>query len=405
LLLCGSKPLAYWFEWRVASAEEGSSLDRLALLTLLAITLWILKQRRIDWSEIMRDNFWIVLLYVYLAFSILWSDFPFVSFRRWVRLSAAIPIALIVLTEHSPLKALESVFRRTAYILIPFSLLLVKYYPELGVEYVSWSGRKSWVGVASQKNGLGIVCAVSAFFIVWALHQQWRTGGLAKAKAGLLADLLVFGIALYLLRGFAGAYSATSVAVFAAGIALLFLLYITKDFARNIAVFLLVAVGIVLLTLPFAGSMAELVTSLFGRNESFTGRTDIWLAVLGVASNNPVLGLGYGGFWGLQDKVIKFATLGVNEGHNGYIDVYLDVGILGITLLFTFLIAYYNRVLKELNRVHHWAVFGICILIMSLMYNFTESSFLKTSSYLWNIMVFLTVVFGIPQFDKRGNKS
>ena len=89
---------------------------------------------------ILKDNFALVFLYIFVGISILWSDYTFVSFKRWFRLIEVIPIAMVVLSEESPLDALESVFRRCAYVLVPFSLILAKYYPHLGASYSRWSG-------------------------------------------------------------------------------------------------------------------------------------------------------------------------------------------------------------------------------------------------------------------------
>ena len=41
----------------------------------------------------------------------------------------------------------------------------------MGVGY-TWDGVKTWMGVTSEKNGLGVICAVSAFFIIWALYNK-----------------------------------------------------------------------------------------------------------------------------------------------------------------------------------------------------------------------------------------
>ena len=58
--------------------------------------------------------------------SILWSDFPLVSFKRWVKTAGTVTMALVLLTDPASLEALEAIFRRTVYILIPFSVILVK---------------------------------------------------------------------------------------------------------------------------------------------------------------------------------------------------------------------------------------------------------------------------------------
>jgi O-antigen ligase len=301
-------------------------------------------------------------------------------------------MALLVMSERSPLQALESVFRRCAYVLIPISLLLIKYFPHFGVQYAPWTGQQMWVGVASQKNGLGVLCGLSAFLIIWTFYREWRAGTLFKNKSQAFADGLVFFIALHLIKGYSGIYSATSIGFLIAGIASLLFLYRMKSYSRHMATFMVIIVALGLLMLPIADSLVPTITSVFHRDESFTGRTDIWLAVLDVASRNPLLGVGYGGFWGLQDQEF-FSKVGVREAHSGYLEVYLDAGMVGVTLLFAFLLAHYFKTLRILNDAYDWGLFGICFLIMTLMQNFTESNFLIPSGYFWNSMIFLTVVF------------
>jgi O-antigen ligase len=397
MLLNGSKPIARWLEPDAILAssltwQEGSSLDRLVLGILIVISLLILSRRNLEWSYIIRDNRWLIILYLYLGFSILWSAFPYVSMKRWVRLIGAIPIALLVMSERSPLQDLESVFRRCTYVLIPISLLLIKYFPNFGIEYVSWSGAKMWVGVASQKNGLGVLCGLSAFFIIWTFNREWRAGTLFKIKSQAFADGLVLAIALYLLKGYNGVYSATAIGILIAGIASLLFLYRMKNYSRHMATFIVIMVALGLLSLSISESLVKTVTSVFERNESFTGRTDIWRAVRAVASRNPLLGVGYGGYWGLQDEEI-YSIVGVRQAHSGYLEVYLDSGLVGITLFFAFLLAHYLKTIRILNEAHDWGLFGICFLMIALIHGFTESNFLGPSSYLWNYIIFLTVVF------------
>ena len=172
MLICGSRPVITWLKPDpnlavIESVEAGSSLDRLVLSILIILALLILFMRKIEWSRVLKDNFWLVLLFLYMGSSILWSDFPFVSFKRWIRTSAAILMALVVLSEQAPLQALESIFRRSAYVLIPFSLILIKYFPSLGVAYGHWDGQQMWTGVTTHKNSLGQLCAISAFFLIW----------------------------------------------------------------------------------------------------------------------------------------------------------------------------------------------------------------------------------------------
>lgn len=401
VLIVGSRPVGSWFGTSSVSDAAGSPLDRLVLNTLILLALWILSRRNIDWSRILKDNFWLILLYLYLGSSILWSDFPYVSLKRWIKISGQILMAIVVMSEQSPLQAMESVFRRCAYVLIPLSLVLVKYFPHLGRQYGRWCGGEMWVGVAGQKNGLGLLCAISLFFLIWAALRQWRSGEFLKSRSQAFADALIVGIALFLLLGPGGSYSATSIAILIVGIASLMILYRMKNFAMGMAAHLKAAlIAFLLICLLIGNLLLPTVSSILGREETLTGRTDIWQLVLEVASHNPILGVGFGGFWGLEDDVTS--EHGVKQSHNGYLEVYLQVGIVGIVALFAFLMEFCGKVRREVNYMFDWGVFGICFLLMLVLYNYSEASFIQ-AGFMWTITVFLTVVFSAPCLHTNGD--
>jgi O-antigen ligase len=314
-----------------------------------------------------------------------------------------IPIALVVLTEVKPLRALESVLRRCAYVLIPLSLTLIKYFPYLGVAYVSWSGEKMWVGVTSQKNGLGTLCAVSAFFIIWSIYRDWRTRALKKNKSRLYGDGLILLTAIFLLQGFEGSYSGTSIGMLLVGVIMLVLLSQYRRFIKPVSWFATVGLASVLVSLQVNESFRSTITSAFNRDSTFTGRTDIWDAVLKVCSQNELLGTGYGGFWELADESI-WATLRVHEAHSGYLEVYLGGGIVGIVIFSAFLLAHYRKAVREFQFVYEWGLFAVVSFMMILIGNFTESVFIRTSSFFWNITVFLAIVLSEPLLRDSSKK-
>ena len=224
MLIYASRPLARWF-----SSGEGN-LDPVVLTILILLAVSILLTRRINWAWILSDNFWLILLLLYAAVSISWSEIPFVSFKRWFRLTGGFLVALVVLSEPKPLQALESIFRRCAYVLVPFSLVLVKYFPHLGRDYGRWSGLTMWTGVTTQKNSLASLCAISALLVIWTLLREWRTKKLFQNQLQNSADILVLGIALFLLFGAGDSYSATSTGILIIGITVLLAASRKKEF-------------------------------------------------------------------------------------------------------------------------------------------------------------------------------
>src|SRR5207253_3879855 len=112
-------------------------------------------------------NVWLVIFLAYCGLSILWSDFPFVALKRWTK-SLGLPMMVMILaTEPDPREALVRLIKRSAYILVPFSILLIKYYPGLGREYSQWSGAVTNTGVTTNKNELGYVCLILGLLLFW----------------------------------------------------------------------------------------------------------------------------------------------------------------------------------------------------------------------------------------------
>ena len=128
LMYCSSRSIVSWLNRnRVVMTNidytSGSPLDRNFLLALLIIGIIILIKRKIEWKKIFKDNIWIFFLFFYMAFSILWSDFKDVSFKRWIRALGDIIMVLIIYTDEEPFAVLDQIFRRCAYFFIPLSII------------------------------------------------------------------------------------------------------------------------------------------------------------------------------------------------------------------------------------------------------------------------------------------
>src|SRR6266403_4286136 len=59
------------------SVEEGSPLDASVYYALIAAGIYVLNKRQVRISEIIRDNPWLTIFFVYCFLAVLWSDFPF----------------------------------------------------------------------------------------------------------------------------------------------------------------------------------------------------------------------------------------------------------------------------------------------------------------------------------------
>ena len=92
-----------------ASVEEGSPLDAWFFFALIIVGFCVLVKRQVRLSEVVSNNGWLIVFLLYCFISIAWSDFPFIAFKRWIKILGHPIMALIVLTEPDPKEALITV--------------------------------------------------------------------------------------------------------------------------------------------------------------------------------------------------------------------------------------------------------------------------------------------------------
>lgn len=345
----------------------------------------------------MKENIWLMLLVGYMLVSILWSDIPYISFKRWTREVIAVVMAILVATERTPRQAMQSIFRRSAYVLIPFSILLIKYFTEYGVMYGRWSGLQMWTGVALHKNGLGRLCLISGIFLIWTLIRRWRGRDVPVTKYQTKVEVFILLLIVWLLKGPSNAYSATSVATLVVGLAVLVGLLWKKKLQINLrsntlAIIMVFIISYGIVTFLVSGSNISFFASILGRDDTLTGRTDIWAELLPVAMQNPILGHGFGGFW---TPLIK-EKFKISESHNGYLEILLELGYFGILIFVAFLLSCCRKATKELNHDYDWACLWICFLLVAALHNVAESSLNSFGSYLTAVLIFLSVSCTVP---------
>lgn len=408
MIYTASKPLGVWFRTAATDIESGSPLDQIFLILILCLGLLVLVWRNFRLQEAVQENKWLMLLLCYMLVSTVWSDIPFVSMKRWIRELIAVVMAGVIVTETDPRRAALSVLRRSAYILIPFSLLLIKYFPFYGVQYGRWSGALSWVGVTTQKNGLGRLCFIASFFLIWSLVSRWRKKDVSFFTVHSLADVTVMLLSLLLLIGPEGAYSASAIVALGVGLAVFTGLVWMEEQQTSLQAVTMVF-GLVLIiifgtvTVFVGGETVGGFTSNLGRDTTLTGRTDVWGALVPVVYRQPLLGSGFGGFWTYRTREVYQ----ISEGHSGYLDVLLDLGFVGLLLVSMFLITSCVRAGKQLENDFDWAVLWIGYLIMAAVHNIAESSFDTLTSQLTAVLVFLAAASmqdssDLPADQKRG---
>ncbi len=396
VIVIGSKPVSAWLgsgiEEATSDFSEGSPLDRAALLALIAAGIAVLLPRRLQWGKIFSQNKWLFIYFGYLAVSCLWSEYPFVSIKRWVKDAGNIVMVLVILSEKDPVTAAKAVLLRCGYLLIPFSVVYVKYIPSLGRYYDQWTGQPYYCGVMGNKNAMGMSLFVCTLFLFWKMVGQWDR---RKARGADKLDLPLHGF-LLLMCGWLlfKAHSSTALVCTILGAAILLALRLPA-IRSKVGKFGLYtsALLIILLLLNSVVDLGASFVQLVGRDMTFTGRTVIWDLVLS-EEINPILGVGFSSFWlgDRTDRLSEAYFYDLNQAHNGYIETYLNNGYLGVGLLVAVFAFSFRPIKRDILSGAPFGALRLAFLIPALFYNMTEATFDRLD-LLWFGMLLILIEY------------
>jgi exopolysaccharide production protein ExoQ len=372
LWINASRPISNWLGVPYESAGQASAgnlIDQLVAGLLILGGIIAIVQRRKIATAVLRSSWPIVLYFSFCLFTLLFSDFPGWGFKRWSRGLGDLVMVMIVVTENEPAAALRLFFSRSAFILFPASVLLVKYYPDLS-RYYSPEGLQLIGGVTTNKNILGVGTFLLIMGALWQVLALLNDRKQPNRTRRLLAQCTLLALGLELL---VMARSATSGACFALGAFLMLVIPLIRR--RTVALHALI------LVILLAGGIAKLlgiqgeVMKGMGRSSDFTGRTEIWKILQGM-DTNPIVGAGFETFWvGPRLEYMNHIFPGINESHNGYLEVWLNLGGIGLSLIVLILGQGYNSAVGAFRRDPLLGGLLVAYIITAVTYNVTEAGF------------------------------
>ena len=404
LLINSSRPIAAWFAGGpqpiaadgIYSDPVGAVIDVL----LMALALVALIPRRKKVGALLRNSWPILLFFSYAGLSVLWSDFPYITVKHWLKGIEDIVLVLVVVTDGDPVLAVKRLLTRSGFILIPLSLLLSMYYPSLGRVFdKAWE--VEYVGVADQKNQLGIICMIFGLASLWSILRALRNRVISVRIRQLVAHGVILGMTIWLLTMCRSLTS--SICLVLAG-TMMVLTSRRSSGVKPARAHLLVAVAgcSALIPIFFARGLFD----LFGRDVTLSGRTAIWHSVLSLVQH-PWLGAGYETFL-MGPRLVELRKLYQNsfqEAHNGYLEVYLNLGWIGVSLFAFLLITGYQKVVAALRRQPAVGSLSLALLIAVAINGLTEAPFrmmtITIFFLLWSIMASSTVVRPKPQRRRK----
>ena len=84
----------------------------------------------------------------------------------------------------------------------------------------------------------------------------------------------------------------------------------------------------------------------------------------------------------------------LNQAHNGYIELYLNLGIIGLFFLLGSILTGLLKVRRQLEMEYAYAMLKFALIVAMLTYNYTEAMFVSVSN------IFVLLLVGILEYGK-----
>lgn len=402
ILINGSRSVSAWLHPnQVESAMQrftaGSPLDAAVYALLIVAGIVVLNFRTSLSGQILRQNIPLILFFAYCLLSVMWSDDSMIAFKRWGKAMGDMVMVLIMLTDPAPVYAIKRVFKRATFILLPLSVLLIYFYPSMGTAFDPQDRVTMFVGVTTFKNLLGMLLLVCGISSLWSFQWAYEDERMPRRRQHMLAHGLMILVAIWLLLK---CDSMTAFSCFLLSAAVMVLSTQRWTLRRPGRIHLLVATSLILPL--FALFIDSAMLHMLHRQSNLTDRISIWHAVLAMHTN-PFIGTGFESFW-LGDRlqsVWDLSVRGIAEAHNGYLEIYINLGWIGLLLLFAMMVSAYPKIIRSLQRTPFLGRLALGYFVAGLIYNLTEAGF-RMMSPIW-IAFLLGITCTFLAVDRQQN--
>ncbi len=361
------------------------------LLIITPITIVLLIERLKTVVRPARRDLFLWALVGIIVASFLWSDFPDVSKEQGQALLRATLFGLYMASRFSVKEQLRLVAWALG-IAIVISLLYTVAFRWAGIEAGTHAG--AWRGPLTHKNPFARLMVLSTLppLLVGLDLRRWWLRYPVLAVAGLGVILIVFTT------------SKTALVIFLT-LAVLLPLYSALRWSDSLAIPFFITLTLVggSLATWVAGSWESLLVSM-GRDPTLSGRTYIWEAVMEQISKRPWFGYGYQAFWlekGEAEYVWRAIRFKVSQAHNGFLNIGVEIGLVGLFFFVLCLLFAYIRAIKwaRLGKTTDY-LWPITYVTFMMMYNYSENTNIEPNSIFWVLLVAVSLSLNnIPVTD------
>lgn len=350
----------------IYAGETTNIRNQIVYLFMFFSSLLVMSKRFNKILTFVKSEKYLSIFVLLCLLSAFWSDYPELSIKRSFQLFVMFLViveALVNIEHEVLLKQLKIVV--SAYLF--FNLYACRFIPA-AIDPIFGT----WRGIEVQKNWL----AQNSFYCLLSSIVLFNFDRTRLKK--LYDSILIFVSVLIIYK----AHSSTNI-IAVAILVLMGLVFqiesifsklgIGRSFLGLMFLFILTFSGIFLI---FSSEIFGLIPGYFGKDMTLSGRVDIWEFALNDVEKKIFLGYGFATYWIMGSSRLEifasyFEGFMVNEAHNGYIEILLQLGVVGFIFFLFPIIAYVQRMFKLNSNL------AILIFISIVTLNYTESVLFK----------------------------
>jgi O-antigen ligase len=232
----------------------------------------------------------------------------------------------------------------------------------------------AWRGILPEKNGAGLLSAITVLLLLF---------GVGRLRPMMRCAVIVAATVFLL-----GSHSKTSMA-FAGSAALLGGVFHFYDRRLRILLLPMTMIGLPVCVYASVAYLPGYFQTLASSLDAFTGRIQIWRIMLDYIKDHPWTGSGFASVWNVgpispiyRYSNVPWVTKAVAEGHNGYLDLWMQIGLPGLVLaIVALLVVPVMKLLSMRSKVGGRAGLQLALILFNVGHNCMESSFLSTDQF------------------------
>jgi exopolysaccharide production protein ExoQ len=323
---------------------------------------------------------WPLFLMPALAFaSMLWSPEPEYTFRKSVAFFGTVLFGFLIATLLNSREAIRLI-GRVLSLAILLSVAWVLLFPEYGkhnaTDFYQAVHAGAWRGIFSHRTILGHIAALTLALLI-------SYGSFIWAPRVIRYTFIVLSVVCVIEANSAGGFVTAAIVP----TLLLFTQVFVRLGARERALLLMITLVIIVPLILFSSELFRVSLAILNKAPNLTGRTPLWNALLILAQEHFFLGFGYAaGFaYEVQSRVAALTGFQYAHCHNGYLEVLIAFGYVGLGICLTVLIWLLSItgkfVLAAPNHLRYLSGFPFALVMYVVGVNCIESFLITEGTY------------------------